>query len=239
MPHLVTGPNPVDDHPLTQCAFDFDDFGPNFSHTGAVEIPKHVANPRLSFSTPSTLHVQTWTQRPEQWCHVWTDGSCDFQNFFFHTLGAFSAIGLHGIVLQTGVVSHPLPSPYTTELWAVTAAFPDSKEPIHIHAACWTVKQQTQYMIQRKLIPTPWSHYTWWCFFLQIFLQRLPLSPEPIRISWCPAHVLESAHTELISEHMAREHNTTTRDIFHNRIAEATAKKTLVSQYADFHHRWN
>ncbi len=86
---------------------------------------------RLKVSDPSLLKVNSWSAHETLSSReVWTDGSCEHSNFFWHTAGGYAAIDHNDCVLDAGEVFHFAISSFTCELWAVMAAFLAAAGPL-------------------------------------------------------------------------------------------------------------
>lgn len=205
--------------------------GPNFGNLGIVECPINIVRQRLQISSTSSLQVEMWTNT----CnfviqHVWTDGSCDYTQDFWSTIGGFAVISFHGKVLQKGPVFHWALSAYSCELWAIIVAFVSSDSPIVCHSDCLSLCNQVEQLIQQRKVDPSWAHLEWWNFLLYIFNIRLQWSDNPLAVEWCPAHVLDHLPLEMISTQQARQHNTTWLNIARNREADKQAKQACSSQ---------
>lgn len=214
-------------------------FGPNFPMLGIVEFPKESLNSRFSISKTHELPLNLWTDvTPLTYAHLWTDGSCDFNQYYLHTLGAFSVIAEGGRVLNKGPVHHISLNPYACELWAVVCAASQALQPVIIHSDCLSIVNQFQSLMELDSVPFSWSHWHWWNHLLIILQMRRSHIKKPVLLQWCPAHILEELPCELISDALAAEHGTNTSDIYHNRIADKVAKQALDSQKFSHHKKW-
>eukprot|EP00435_Cladocopium_sp_Y103_P048155 s305_g14.t1 len=208
------------------------DVGPNFRMLGLTEVSfEHVAS-RLKCSQVHEIQVAEWCHRNSSHSmHLWTDGSCFNTEFFWHTVGSFAVIFEGGKVASSGRVYHPQLSSYTCELWAIVSAFALADRPLICHTDCQCIADQTWQMICQRKIQMTWPHIEWWSFFLMLLERRLAFSPNPLVVSWCRAHVLPSIPWFLITEEEAKQHDTTILDIYHNRIADSTAKRVFPADF--------
>lgn len=111
--------------------------GANFALLGIVEFPSDRIPQRFKTSQVSSLPLTLWNNDTNtSFAHVWTDGSCDFNKFYLHTIGAFSVVGEGGKLLAQGPVHHITLTPYTCELWAIIHATSLASQPVVIHSDC-------------------------------------------------------------------------------------------------------
>lgn len=214
-------------------------FGPNFAMLGIVEFSNHLLEERLKISQVSELPLQIWNNHtPMEYIHIWTDGSCDFNKHYLHTLGAYSVIAEGGRVIAKGPVNHIALNPYACELWAVINAISRAMQPIIIHSDCLSIVNQFNSLLKLDHVPSSWSHWCWWNHLLFLLRLRRTYHLKPVILEWCPAHILEDLPCELISDSLAVEYGTNTRDIFHNRIADKIAKQALDLQKLEHHKLW-
>lgn len=205
--------------------------GTNFGNLGIVETPHEQVKRRLQISSISDIPVEIWSNVSK--CvqqHVWSDGSCEFTDDFWSTIGGYAVVSFHGKVLQKGPVFHWALSAYSCELWALIVAFATSEYPIVCHSDCLSLCNQVVEMITYKKVNPTWPHLEWWNFLYQVFESRLQWADVPLQVKWCPAHILEHLPLEMISNQQAREHNTTWLNIARNREADKQAKRACVSQ---------
>lgn len=121
---------------LQRPTFDTTDFGPNFATLGLVEVSCDQIQYKLHNSQTSQLSVSPWSSDASDWNHVWTDGSCAYQESFWDTIGAYAVISNTGAVLSSGCVRHWVLSSYSCELWAGIAAWAHASSPLVIHSDC-------------------------------------------------------------------------------------------------------
>ena len=95
------------------------DCGPNFPLLGIVEVPEYIVANKLRASSTAHIPVAEWCQSSsDHLTCLWTDGSCDFPEFFWMCTGGFSITDINGFCIHSGSVQHPALCSYTTELWA-------------------------------------------------------------------------------------------------------------------------
>ena len=212
--------------------------GPNFPILGIAEVDHSQALDRMKVSDPSLLKVNSWSPH-ETLCtrEVWTDGSCEHSNFFWHTAGGFAVIDHNDCVLDAGEVCHFAISSFTCELWAVMAAFLAAAGPLVVYSDCDSLVKMINQFPLLDAIPVEWPHVTWFVFLLHVYQSRKNIHNDPLKLVWCPSHVLENTPWFLISDMAARLHHTTVRNIRHNRTADRIAKSVVKRQLAtrDFH----
>ncbi len=201
--------------------------GPNFSSFGIVEVSYQDAQDRLSISVPAHLPVSHWSISETKREHLWTDGSCDFGDLFFHTVAAYAVVNANGCLKESGPVRHWSLSAYAAELYGVIVAFTSASQPITIHCDCKSLVDQVNQMMLDKFIPCMWSHLSWWHYLFQLWIFRKSFHSNPLEIIWIPAHVAESCPSELLSRDVAENFNTTVWDILNNRKADFFAKKAV------------
>lgn len=157
--------------------FDLAPFGPNFATLGLVEVSHEQARHKLQVSATSQITVSHWDSDCVTWSHMWTDGSCMYQESFWDTTGGYAVISQTGEVLSAGCVQHWVLSSYSCELWAGIVAWALASSPIVIHSDCQAFVDQANTMIQTKQIGKDWPHQEWWNFFLHLcFYDLLPPS---------------------------------------------------------------
>ena len=212
---------------LQRPTFDTTEFGPNFATLGLVEVSCDQIQYKLHNSQTSQLSVSPWSSDASDWNHVWTDGSCAYQESFWDTIGAYAVISNTGAVLSSGCVRHWVLSSYSCELWAGIAAWAHASSPLVIHSDCKAFVEQTKIMLQTKQVDKEWPHQEWWNFFLSLVLLRTSTPESVLRCEWCPAHVLEHLPVEHISPQVAKDFHTTIENIRWNRKADRVAKQVL------------
>ena len=224
----------VSDRPLCD-----HEFGPNFVSHGIVEIPNSVVERRLVNSCPSHVPVTAWdstaSQKPTTY---WTDGSCDRQSSYWFCCGAYAIINIKGITVASGPVQHWALSSYTCELWAILVAFFGSPGETLCVTDCLSVVNQFQQMIRNGCVDTTWSHQEWWNSIITVYQHPTSFTENPLTLKWCPSHVLENVHEDLITEKMANLHGTTHLDLLRNRQADRAAKNALALSSGLNKHTW-
>ena len=204
------------------------EFGPNFHSHGIVEVDDMIVQHRLTNSSPSHIPVCAWDEKSSNQCSVfWTDGSCELQESFWFCSGAYAVIDAQGKLVSSGGVSHWALSSYSCELWAILVAFFGSQNNAVCVTDCLSVFHQFNSMVSNNSVDPTWSHLDWWNALFQVYSHRTCFSSNPLSLRWCPAHILEQFHVDLITESMANKHNTTRIDLVRNRQADKEAKKAL------------
>ena len=226
--HLVHECTMLPDHLRRPC--NPPQLGPNFAVLGIAEVLPEQIKHRLRCSQTSCIPVAPGTYEKCDRIHFWTDGSAFHKEHFWHTTAGFAVVDANQHVCASGPVHHWSLSSYTAELWAVIVAFAIAHKPCTIHTDNKTVCDQMNYLIQNKTISQQWSHYTWWLFAKDLFLQRLQFDQCPLLVQWIPSHVCETLHISVITEELARSHNTTCLDIACNRAADKHAKQVISQQ---------
>ena len=229
MQHLVSECTSIPGHHTKPTCPDW--LGPNFEILGVAEIDFDNALQRLQISDPYSFEVQAWSlDDVNNSCEVWTDGSCEYSNMYWHTLGGFAVIDHKDNIVQAGVVHHFALTSFSCELWAVLAAFCGAKGPLHVHTDCDSLVKMIGLFPSLDAIPINWPHFSWFAFLFQIYQSRKSLCNAPLTLEWCPSHILENVPWFLISDATARLHGTTVRDIWHNRTADKIAKSFVKKQ---------
>lgn len=204
------------------------DCGPNFPLLGIVEVPEYIVANKLRASSTAHIPVAEWCQSPsDHLTCLWTDGSCDFPEFFWVCKGDFSITDINGVCIHSGSVQHPALCSYTTELWALIYAFCCHSNPVEIATDCDAIVQQTKQLICTLKVPHTWQHFEWWSFLLTIYCSRLQFAAEPLNVRWVPSHLLEHLPIHLISDAAAREAGSCWLDIRCNRQADYHAKRAV------------
>ena len=204
------------------------EFGPNFLSHGIVEVNDFIVQQRLTISSPSHIPVCAWDVNSSNQCSVfWTDGSCEHQESFWFCSGAYAVINARGKLVSSGAVSHWALSSYSCELWAILVAFFGSENNTVCVTDCLSVFHQFNSMVTNNFVDPTWSHLEWWNALHHVYSHRTSFSNNPLCLRWCPAHILEQFHVDLITETMANRHNTTRIDLVRNRQADKEAKKAL------------
>ena len=213
----------------------FSDFGPNFKILGIVEVHSDDVVQRLSATDLNAIPVVSWYEdNLGSLNELWTDGSCDFGEYFWQTQGAFSVVDSGNNVIQVGPVYHPSLSSYSCELMAILQAFAGSDRPTKIYSDCHAITEQIGYLIDKQEVPISWSHHSWFVFLLNVIQLRTAFSITPLIVEWCPAHLFENIPVDLISPQHAFEKGSSIRNIRHNRTADHAAKN-FVKQNARVH----
>ena len=207
--------------------FDPEIFGPNFATLGLVEVLQEQVSHKLSISSTALIPVSNWNPHEMTWIHMWTDGSCSFQESFWDTQGGYAVISQKGETISCGCVQHWVLSSYSCELWAGIVAWAHASSPLVIHSDCEAFVNQTNQMVASKRIQDDWPHQEWWNFFLTLVLLRCSNPVNVLKCEWCPSHVLESVPIELISPKLAAANKTTIENIRHNRQADKIAKRAV------------
>lgn len=84
------------------------DCGPNFPLLGIVEVPEYIVANKLRASSTAHIPVAEWCQSSsDHLTCLWTDGSCDFPEFFWMCKGGFSITDINGVCIHSGSVQHP------------------------------------------------------------------------------------------------------------------------------------
>ena len=214
--------------------------GPNFEILGVAEIDRNKAFQRLQISDPYSFKVQAWSSEDvNNLCEVWTDGSCEHSSMYWHTIGGFAVIDQNDSIVQAGVVHHFALNSFSCELWAVIAAFCVAKGPLHVHTDCDSLVKMIGLFPNLESIPIFWPHFSWFAFLFQIYQIRKSLCNAPLTLEWCPSHILEDLPWFQISDAAAKLHNTTVRDIWHNRTADRIAKSFVKKQTEQDNHPVN
>ena len=176
--HLVTE---CPDLPCRDSQPEFlDGLGPNFQLLGLVEVPPNIVLERLSATSVSQISVAQWSPTSvDQTTFVWTDGSCDFPEFFWMCKGGFSIVNQDGECIHNGTVQYPVLSSYSTELWALIYAFCMHPNPVWVSSDCDSILSQTNQLISSLKSPTQLA--TFWMVVLLAF--HLWTTPESLRQS--------------------------------------------------------
>ncbi len=211
--------------------------GPNFEILGVAEIGLGNASKRLQMSDPHTLKVQPWSiDDVVNTIELWTDGSCEHSNMYWHTIGGFAVIDKNDSIVQAGEVFHFALTSFSCELWAILAAFSGASGPLLIHSDCDSLVKMICLFSSIETIPVEWPHFTWFAFLFQIYQIRKSVCNQPLTLKWCPSHILESTPWFLISDAEARACNTTVQNIWHNRTADRDAKSYVKKQIDRYNH---
>ena len=210
--------------------------GPNFANFGIVEIsPEHVRN-RLVVSDVSHIPCPIWKTPTGNPIHLWTDGSVNNGQSFWHTTASFATVDINGCTIFKGRVSHWTISSYTAELWAIIYTFVASEQPVVIHTDCKTIVSQIEFLLEFGHVPQIWTHLSWWNFFASILNLRKSHCDQPIQVAWCKAHQSDHLPIEFLTPKFASSIGVDFHDLFCNRKADAAAKQVLQStnfQYGD------
>ena len=199
------------------------ELGPNFALLGIVEHPLGLVKSRLKMSLPETLHcnpirVSDVTQP------LWTDGSVFASDLYWITTGGFAIIDLAGNCIASGQVWHWSLCSYTTELWAIIVAATFADSSVHIFTDNQAVAKNFAELLQLRVVPSHWSHHSWWVFLLDLCCSKFESCGAMIEVTWVPAHRLERIPCQMITEDLARAAGSTILDIERNRQADFAAR---------------
>ena len=207
------------------------DCGPNFLQLGIVEVPRELQHTRLQISKTSDIPVKPWTSHTtDAFLTVWTDGSCMHGDMFWQTKGAAAGVKKLGKCIFQVEVRHISLNSYACELWALIQAFCRSDQPCACRTDCASLVTQTHFMMTNLYIPSDFSHYEWWIFFLGVYKTRLCMSKTPLSISWIPSHLLEDFPAHQITAQQAIDAGASWEDIYCNRKADYFAKQCAANQ---------
>ena len=199
-------------------------FGPNFSLLGVAESPMDVIRAKLQVSNTAELQVQEWERPTDVYRHVWTDGSVQLASYPWLTMASYAVVADDGRLLDSGRVWHWRLSSYSAELWAILAAFSAATEPVVVHSDSLTIVNQFGDLLRHDKIQMEWTHAQWWGFLLTLIHRRRQYIAQPLKLVWCPAHLLEEFAIDQITEQQARDAGSTLQDIRLNRTADEFAK---------------
>lgn len=91
---------------------------------GVAEIDHNKAFDWLKSNDIMSVPVEQWSASTKlRHTELWTDGSCEFSELYWHTVGAFAVIDCHDNTLYSGEVCHFTLSSFTCELWAIAVHF--------------------------------------------------------------------------------------------------------------------
>eukprot|EP00438_Fugacium_kawagutii_P011172 Skav227746 [mRNA] locus=scaffold3513:463033:465318:- [translate_table: standard] len=121
-------------------------------------------------------------------------------------------------------------SSYSTELWALIAAFSDAEGPCCIVTDCQTLAKQTYFLLTQGFIPTWWKHQSWWLWFHNLVEKRKQYYHQPLYIQWSPAHLADDMPEDHITEAFASKHGTTRMNIIRNKIVDRASKEQASKQ---------
>lgn len=193
---------------------------------GLVKSPNIVLKGFLQQCIVSFCNAPTSV---DQTTFVWTDGSCDFPEFFWMCKGGFSIINQDGECVHNGTVQHPVLSSYSTELRALIYAFCMDPNPVWVSSDCDSILSQTNQLISslksRAQLATFWM--------VVLLALHLWTTPERLRQSLdcqmmgIPSHLLETTPVYQISDAEARAAGSSWIDIRCNRQADRFAKQAI------------
>lgn len=72
-----------------------------------------------------------------------------------------------------------------------------------------------------------WTNANWWGFLLTLVQQRHAFHEAPLRVLWCPAHLLEHVYISDLTDELAVKAGSTMQDMILNRLADQRAKEHI------------
>ena len=201
------------------------DFGANFAQFGLYAHPRAVAMQRLRVSSTGE---SSQLFDPQYRDIVWTDGSVQWNTYFWLASGAYSIVAENAEVLECGPVRHWELCAYTTELFAIVRAIKRATCRLLIRSDCLSVVNQFQDLLTFVEVPNHWAHRPWWNEILEIVQVRRCQHSHPVIVEWIPSHVLEDVPVHLVTESLAQQHGSTYLDVVNNRRADRSANDEAV-----------
>lgn len=79
-------------------------------------------------------------------------------------------------------------------------------------------------LLERDQVQREWAHANWWGFLLTLLQQRRGYFVAPLRLQWCPAHLLEHVESQALTDEAATLAGSNKQDIMLNRFADKLVK---------------
>lgn len=137
----------------------------------------------------------------------------------WYSLGSCAAVDIDGSLVFAEQVYHWHLASYTTELFAIINMFSRASGPILIHTGSLTIVNQFESLIAQEAVDMQWTlcELVGWAHLWSLYKIRIGLHPLPLRLQWCPAHLLENVAETDITEELAEQAGSNILDILNNR----------------------